>query len=277
MDAHFVRRSAVLGRILPVLALFWPTVPGAEVRATRPLDNSAHDNGSRDNGSRDSGSHHHGTDRTWPVPQPREQAPFVALPGVPLAAQADGSDTFVAALILPEGRRLDPATADLRLTAGQGLSGADALARGSEDLAQGSAPLPQPPSPAEAADFTRTGTDLASNGGSNVTIIEDKSSLGAIAGAGASLVCTLVVASAYADLSTELVQLSQTIAEDSASAAATVDADEAADAPLDEDGEEEDAASDDPDAETENAAPAFIELTGTGSVSETAAAGTLTG
>ncbi|MAW35854.1 MAG: hypothetical protein CBD00_02065 [Rhodospirillaceae bacterium TMED140] len=201
----------------------------------------------------------------------------MALPGVPLAAQADGSDTFVAALILPEGRRLDPATADLRLEAGQGLSGADALARGSEDLAQGSAPLPQPPSPAEAADFTRTGTDLASNGGSNVTIIEDKSSLGAIAGAGASLVCTLVVASAYADLSTELVQLSQTIAEDSASAAATVDADEAADAPLDEDGEEEDAASDDPDAETENAAPAFIELTGTGSVSETAAAGTLTG
>ena len=127
MDAHFVRRSAVLGRILPVLALFWPTVPGAEVRATRPLDNSAHDNGSRDNGSRDSGSHHHDTDRTWPVPQPREQAPFVALPGVPLAAQADGSDTFVAALILPEGRRLDPATADLRLEAGQGLSGADAL------------------------------------------------------------------------------------------------------------------------------------------------------
>lgn len=277
MDAHFVRRSAVLGRILPVLALFWPTVPGAEVRATRPLDNSAHDNGSRDNGSRDSGSHHHDTDRTWPVPQPREQAPFVALPGVPLAAQADGSDTFVAALILPEGRRLDPATADLRLEAGQGLSGADALAKGSADLAQASAPLPQPPSPAEAADFTRTGTDLASNGGSNVTIIEDKSSLGAIAGAGASLVGTLVVASAYADLSTELVQLSQTIAEDSASAAATVDADEAADAPLDEDGEEEDAASDDPDAETENAAPAFIELTGTGSVSETAAAGTLTG
>ena len=277
MDAHFVRRSAVLGRILPVLALFWPTVPGAEVRATRPLDNSAHDNGSRDNGSRDSGSHHHDTDRTWPVPQPREQAPFVALPGVPLAARADGSDTFVAALILPEGRRLDPATADLRLEAGQGLSGADALAKGSADLAQASAPLPQPPSPAEAADFTRTGTDLASNGGSNVTIIEDKSSLGAIAGAGASLVGTLVVASAYADLSTELVQLSQTIAEDSASAAATVDADEAADAPLDEDGEEEDAASDVPDAETENAAPAFIELTGTGSVSETAAAGTLTG
>ncbi|MGB0482599.1 MAG: cadherin repeat domain-containing protein, partial [Alphaproteobacteria bacterium] len=145
------------------------------------------------------------------------------------------------------------------------------------DLAQASAPPPQPPSPAEAADFTRTGTDLASKGGSNVTIIEDKSSLGAIVGAGASLVGTLVVASAYADLSTELVQLSQTIAEDSASAAATVDADEAADAPLDQDEDGEDAANDDPGAETENAAPAFIELTGTGSVSETAAAGTLTG
>ena len=78
-------------------------------------------------------------------------------------------------------------------------------------------------------------------------------------GAGASLVGTLVVASAYVDLSTELVQLSQTIAEDSASAAATVDADEAADAPLDEDededGEEEDAASG--DAGTEGAAVTY--------------------
>ena len=61
-------------------------------------------------------------------------------------------------------------------------------------------------------------------------------------GAGASLVGTLVVASAYADLSTELVQLSQTIAEDSASAAATVDADEAADTPLDEDEDEDEGA-----------------------------------
>ena len=122
----------------------------------------------------------------------------MSLPGVRLAAQADGSDTFAAALILPEGRRLDPATADLRLEAGQELSGTDALAGGSADLAQASAPPPQPPSPAEAADFTRTGTDLASKGGSNVTIIEDKSSLGAIVGAGASLVGTLVVASAYA-------------------------------------------------------------------------------
>gem|GEM_PF-4841631 len=205
-----MRQSAVLGRILPALALFWPTVPGAEVRATWPLDNGAHDD----------------TDPAGPVPQTREQAPSVPLPGVRLAAQADGSDTFAAALILPKGVRLDPATADLRLEAGQGLSGADALVGGSANLAQASAPPPQPPSPAEAADFTRTGTDLASKGGSNVTIIEDKSSLGAIAGTGASL----VVASAYADLSTELLQLSQTIAEDSASAAATVDADETADA-----------------------------------------------
>ena len=265
MDAQFVRRSAVLGRILPALALFWPTVPGAEVRATWPLDNGAHDD----------------TDPAGPVPQTREQAPSVPLPGVRLAAQAEGSDTFAAPLLLPEGRRLDPATADLRLEAGQGLSGTDALAGGSADLAQASAPPPQPPSPAEAADFTRTGTDLASKGGSNVTIIEDKSSLGAIVGAGASLVGTLVVASAYADLSTELVQLSQTIAEDSASAAAAVDANEAADAPLDEaedeDGEEEDAASGDAGTEAENKAPTFIELTGMGSVSETAAAGTLTG
>ena len=247
MDAQFVRRSAVLGRTLPALALFWPTVPGAEVRATWPLDNGAHDD----------------TDPAGPVPQTREQAPSVPLPGVRLAAQADGSDTFAAPLILPEGRRLDPATADLRLEAGQGLSGTDALAGGSADLAQASAPPPQPPSPAEAADFTRTGTDLASKGGSNVTIIEDKSSLGAIVGAGASLVGTLVVASAYADLSTELVQLSQTIAEDSASAAATVDADEAADAPLDEDEDEdgEDAASGDGGTEAENKAPTFIELT----------------
>ena len=91
MDAQFVRRSAVLGRILPALALFWPTVPGAEVRATWPLDNGAHDD----------------TDPAGPVPQTREQAPSVPLPGARLAAQADGSDTFAAALILPEGHRLD--------------------------------------------------------------------------------------------------------------------------------------------------------------------------
>ncbi|MGB0746278.1 MAG: cadherin repeat domain-containing protein, partial [Alphaproteobacteria bacterium] len=260
MDAPFVRRSAVLGRTLPALALFWPTVPGAEVRATWPLDNGAHDD----------------TDPAGPVPQTREQAPSVPLPGVRLAAQADGSDTFAAPLILPEGRRLDPATADLRLEAGQGLSGTDALAGGSADLAQASAPPPQPPSPAEAADFTRTGTDLASKGGSNVTIIEDKSSLGAIVGAGASLVGMLVVASAYADLSKELVQLSQTIAEHSASAAATVDDDDG-DQNEDEDEDGEDAASGDGGTEAENKAPTFIELTGTGSVSETAAAGTLTG
>ena len=103
-------------------------------------------------------------------------------------------------------------------------------------------------------------------------------------GAGASLVGTLVVASAYADLSTELVQLSQTIAEDDSSAAASVDVDEADDAPLDEaeDGDVDaatgdDDATDDGGAEAENKAPTFIELTGTGSVSETAAAGTLTG
>ena len=77
-------------------------------------------------------------------------------------------------------------------------------------------------------------------------------------------------------------QLSQTIAEDDSSAAAVVDADEAADAPLDEaeDGEEDASGEDATDgagAEAENKAPAFIELTGTGSVSETAAAGTLTG
>ena len=74
MDAQFVRRSAVLGRILPALALFWPTVPGAEVRATWPLDNGAHDD----------------TDPAGPVPQTREQAPSVPLPGLDLDALAGG-------------------------------------------------------------------------------------------------------------------------------------------------------------------------------------------
>ena len=129
MDAHFVRRLAVLGRILPALALFWPTVPGAEVRATWRLENGAHDD----------------NDPAGPVPQTREQAPSVPLPGVRLAAQADGSDTFAAALILPEGRRLDPATADLRLEAGQGLSGTDALAGVGRPGAGVCAPASPPP------------------------------------------------------------------------------------------------------------------------------------
>ena len=266
MNAHFLRRSAVLGRILPALALLWPAKPGAEVRATRPLDS--------------------GSDAERPALGIMEQepAPFVGLPGARLAAEADGSETFSVEVILPGNRRLDIAAADLRVEDGQVLVRAPALAGEPADLAQAQAPAQAsaPVSPtrsnAEAADFTSTGTDLASNGSSNVTIIEDKSNFGAIIGAGASLVGTLVVASAYADLSTELVQLSQTIAEDDSSAAAVVDADEAADAPLDEEEEEEEEdATDGAGAEAENKAPAFIELTGTGSVSETAAAGTLTG
>ena len=258
-----------LGPGLPALTLFWPAKPGADVRATRPLDN--------------------GSDAERPargINEP-EPAPFVALPGARLAAGAGGSETFAVEVILPDNRRLDIAAADLHVEAGQVLVRAhaldDAVAEGPSEFTQSVAPVPQTKRPTETTDFTNAGTDLASNGngGSNVTIIEDKSSFRAIIGAGASLVGTLVVASAYADLSTELVQLSQTIAEDDASAAASVDADEAADAPLDEE-DGEDAADEDPDtdgtgAEAENKAPAFIELTGTGSVSETAAAGTLTG
>ena len=275
MSAYFLRRSAILGRSLPALALFWPAKPGADVRATRPLD---------------SGSDAERPARGINEPEP---APFVALPGARLAADAGGSETFAVEVILPDNRRLDIAAADLRVEAGQVLVRAhaldDAVVEGASEFTQSVAPVPQTGRPTgrptETTDFTNAGTDLASNGngGSNVTIIEDKSSFGAIIGAGASLVGTLVVASAYADLSTELVQLSQTIAEDNTSAAASVDADEAADAPLDEaeDGEEdasgEDADTDGTGAEAENKAPAFIELTGTGSVSETAAAGTLTG
>ena len=180
-----------------------------------------------------------------------EPAPFVALPGARLAADAGGSETFAVEVILPDNRRLDIAAADLRVEAGQVLVRAhaldDAAVAGAGAIhAIGCAGVPDRApdrTPTETTDFTNAGTDLASNGngGSNVTIIEDKSSFGAIIGAGASLVGTLVVASAYADLSTELVQLSQTIAEDDTSAAASVDADAAADAPLDEaeDGEED--------------------------------------
>ena len=276
MNAHVLRRSAVLGRILPALALLWPAKPGAEVRATRPLDSRS----DLDNRS-DTARPARGTTE-------QEPAPFVALPGARLAAQAqaEGAETSTIEVILPDNRRLDVAAADLRVEGGQVLVRAAALAGSVADLAQATAPVSPTRSNAEAAGFTSAGADLASNGngGNNVTIIEDKSSLGAIVGAGASLVGTLVVASAYADLSTELVQLSQTIAEDDSSAAASVDADEADDAPLDEaEGGEGDAvtgdddATDGGDAEAENKAPTFIELTGTGSVSETAAAGTLTG
>lgn len=272
MNTHFLRRSAILGRSLPALTLFWPAKPGADVRATRPLD---------------SGSNAERPARGINAPEPE---PFVALPGAWLAAGAGGSETFAVEVILADNLRLDIAAADPRVEDGQVLVRAHALeaavAEGTSEFSQSVAPVPQTSRPTETTDFSNAGTDMASNGngGSNVTIIEDKSSFGAIIGAGASLVGTLVVASAYADLSTELVQLSQTIAEDDASAAASVDADEAADAPLDEaeDGEEEDASGEDADtdgagAEAENKAPAFIEPTGAGSVSETAAEGTLTG
>jgi len=269
MNANFLRRSAILVRTLPALTLFWPAKPGADVRATRPLDS--------------------GSDAERPALRIEEQepAPFVALPGARLAADAGGSATFAVEVILPDNRRLDIAAADLRVEAGQVLVRAHALdaavAEGTSEFLQSAGPVSQTRRPTDTAGFTNAGTDLASNGngGSNVTIIEDKSSFGAIIGAGASLVGTLVVASAYADLSTELVQLSQTIADDDASTTATVDADEAADAPLDEeDGEDavdEDSDTDGTGAEADNKAPTFIELTGTGSVIETAAVGTLTG
>ena len=137
MNAHFLRRSAVLGRILPALALLWPAKPGAEVRATRPLD---------------SGSDAERPARGIMEPEP---APFVALPGARLAADAGGSETFAVEVILPDNRRLDIAAADLRVEDGQVLVRAPALADAAtwrrRNSAQASAPVPQTRSNAETS------------------------------------------------------------------------------------------------------------------------------
>ena len=222
------------------------------------------------------------------TPPPQTKVPFPSENGMIDGHRESPSPTPAGTLRLEGGRRLDGSNELIRQDQGQvfvraelaqQLSFADTVQGPRQGAAQAAPHLANGGLPVDASSVSAAGTTM---------IIEDKSNLGAITSAGASLVGTLVVASAYADLSSELVDLSETIAINTTNDDASSNNDE--DPPLDADDSDDpeadladgDAGGDEGDGEggsttPENQPPTFIELTGTGSVSETAQAGTLTG